>query len=71
MNCSASTSRSAAVSQSMEVLGNEQHHTVTPRQTTSSTSKLKCLVWAFFAIATFFIAGAKYYFHGVRFFFRF
>ncbi|XP_056638257.1 uncharacterized protein LOC130446197 isoform X1 [Diorhabda sublineata] len=32
----------------------------------SSTSKLKCGVWIFFAIVTFFLAGAKYYFHGIN-----
>uniref|UniRef100_A0A6P7H3Z7 Uncharacterized protein LOC114345823 n=1 Tax=Diabrotica virgifera virgifera TaxID=50390 RepID=A0A6P7H3Z7_DIAVI len=36
------------------------------RHNISPTSKLKCGVWIFFALVTFFLAGAKYYFHGIN-----
>lgn len=56
----------AGVNNSMQGLANEQsqNQTVTTGRANTPTAKLKCGVWAFFAILTFFIAGAKYYFHG-------
>nr|CAH7728420.1 unnamed protein product [Callosobruchus chinensis] len=41
-------------------------HNPTTRSRTSPTSKLKCGVWIFFALVTFFLAGSKYYFHGIN-----
>ncbi|CAH1956524.1 unnamed protein product [Acanthoscelides obtectus] len=41
-------------------------HNPTTRNRHSPTSKLKCGVWIFFALVTFFLAGSKYYFHGIN-----
>lgn len=50
---------------SLEMITAGQSHTPTPRRNETQTAKLKCGVWIFFAVVTFFLAGAKYYFHGV------
>ncbi|XP_022916217.1 uncharacterized protein [Onthophagus taurus] len=52
-----------ALNRSNDVLSHSS--SALPRET-SSTAKIKCGVWAFFAIITFFIALAKFYFHGAN-----
>ena len=52
------------VSRSVELLSREESETPRVR---APSSRFKCLVWSFFAIITFFIAGAKYYFRTVSF----
>ncbi|GJQ81763.1 hypothetical protein Trydic_g310 [Trypoxylus dichotomus] len=50
-----------AVNRSMTLLPSRDSGSVSP---SAPNTGLKCGVWAFFAIVTFFIAGAKFYFHG-------
>ncbi|KAG5890766.1 hypothetical protein JTB14_016503 [Gonioctena quinquepunctata] len=52
------------VGRSSEMLG--PGHTPRIRNNVSPTSKLKCGMWIFFALVTFFLAGAKYLFHGIN-----
>ncbi|VEN53426.1 unnamed protein product [Callosobruchus maculatus] len=49
---------------SLEMVATAQNPTTRTRA--SPTSKLKCGVWIFFALVTFFLAGSKYYFHGIN-----
>lgn len=51
------------VARSVEMVDTGQSQVT--RHNVSPTSRLKCGVWIFFALVTFFLAGAKYYFHGV------
>lgn len=54
-----------AVNRSLTLLPSRENGTATPRTISSpATGGVKCGVWVFFAMVTFFIAGAKFYFHG-------
>lgn len=53
-----------AATRSSEMVDSEESPAT--RRNVSPTSKLKCGVWIFFAVVTFFLAGAKYYFHGIN-----
>ncbi|KAH0811684.1 hypothetical protein GEV33_011108 [Tenebrio molitor] len=64
-NGTTSSIRNNHMGRSLEMITTGQIHTPTPRRNSTPTAKLKCGVWVFFAIVTFFLAGAKYYFHGV------
>ncbi|KAJ8923038.1 hypothetical protein NQ315_001586 [Exocentrus adspersus] len=61
-NGSTSNIRMPQMGRSLEIISPSH----TPRHNNSPTSKLKCGVWIFFAVVTFFLAGAKYYFHGIN-----
>jgi len=65
-NGASSSIRNNHMGRSLEMISAGQTHTPCPRRNSTPTAKLKCGVWAFFAIVTFFLAGAKYYFHGVN-----
>ncbi|KAI4457080.1 deleted in oral cancer 1/cdk2-associated protein 1 [Holotrichia oblita] len=52
------------IARSVTLLPTRDNVSVTPRTINTPTTGLKCGVWAFFAMVTFFIAGAKFYFHG-------
>lgn len=52
------------VARSVEMVDTGQSQVT--RHNVSPTSRLKCGVWIFFALVTFFLAGAKYYFHGIN-----
>ncbi|KAK9739301.1 hypothetical protein QE152_g9144 [Popillia japonica] len=52
------------IARSVTLLPSRDNVSVTPRSINTPTTGLKCGVWAFFAMVTFFIAGAKFYFHG-------
>ncbi|XP_068913505.1 uncharacterized protein [Tenebrio molitor] len=65
-NGTTSSIRNNHMGRSLEMITTGQIHTPTPRRNSTPTAKLKCGVWVFFAIVTFFLAGAKYYFHGVN-----
>ncbi|XP_044252955.1 uncharacterized protein LOC123003945 [Tribolium madens] len=61
-----SVRNNSQMGRSLEIITTGQIHTPTPRRHGTPTAKFKCGVWVFFAIVTFFLAGAKYYFHGVN-----
>ncbi|XP_018561223.1 uncharacterized protein LOC108903494 isoform X2 [Anoplophora glabripennis] len=63
-NGSSSNIRMPHMGRSLEMIA--PGHTPTARNNNSPKSKLKCGVWIFFAVVTFFLAGAKYYFHGIN-----
>ncbi|XP_023012113.2 uncharacterized protein isoform X1 [Leptinotarsa decemlineata] len=63
-NGSSGNIRIPHVGRSLEMIA--PGHTATIRNNVSPTSRMKCGVWIFFALVTFFLAVAKYYFHGIN-----